>query len=154
MADGALTAGSLDSRRQYRMTADASLRHEMGRTWSIDAAYHRGIGYIEGLQSPVFSAAYAARTSGFLSRRTDLLVSAAYSTGESALFGTPDAFTTYTADARLRFAMSRAWAAYVEYVFYYYEFNQSMVLPVGLPPGLTRNTVRSGLTLWLPVRHR
>ena len=51
--------------------------------------------------------------------------------------------------------MNRNWAAYVEYLFYFYEFGEgSSLLPPGVPSGLTRNGVRAGLTLWIPVRHR
>jgi uncharacterized protein involved in copper resistance len=75
------------------------------------------------------------------------------------LIGQPSQFTSYTGDARLRYALTRNWAPYVEYLFYYYNFNQSAftqnaVTPAGLPPSLTRNGVRFGVTLWLPMRHR
>jgi len=149
-----LTVGSQDVRRQYRLIGDASLRHQVGRTWALQASYRRGIGNIEGFQAPVFTAAYSASASGFLGRRTDLSLSAAYSTGESALTtGTPDQFATYTGDARLRIAMTRMWATYVEYLFYDYNFNRT-VLAAGLPPSLTRNGVRTGVTMWIPVRRR
>jgi len=145
----------LDVRRQFRMVGDASLVHQVNRTWNLKATYHRGLGYIEGFNSPVFSAAYAASAGGSLSRRTDLSLSAAYSGGESALVGVADQFTTYTGDARLRFMVNKVWATYVEYLFYYYEFGPGISLPPGVPPGLTRNGVRVGLTMLMPVmRHR
>lgn len=156
IAAGLPAAGStLDVRKQYRLVGDASIVHQLNRTWNLRGTYHRGLGYIEGFSSPVFSAAYAASAGGFLSRRTDLSLSAAYSSGESALVGVADQFTTYTGDARLRFMVNKVWATYVEYLFYYYEFGPGITLPPGVPPGLTRNGVRVGLTMLMPVmRHR
>ena len=65
-----------------------------------------------------------------------------------------DQFTTYTGDVRLRYALGRTWATYAEYLFYYYTFNRNLTLIPGIPPGLTRNGLRVGVTLWVPVRER
>jgi len=156
IANGALSqASSLDVGRQYRLTASTALTHQLGRTWTAQGTYRRGMGYyVEGFARPVFTEAYAASASGFLNRRADVSLSGAYSTGESALTGAPDQFSTYTADARVRFGLGKMWATYVEYLFYYYKFNSGIQLPTGVPPYLTRNGVRTGLTLWVPVRHR
>jgi hypothetical protein len=154
LASAPLPSGSSqDVRQQYRVVADLVLTHQMGRTWSVQGAYHRGLGYIEGFQSPVYTAGYATTAGGFLNRRTDVSLSAAYSTGES-LTGSSSPFNTYSGNARLRFALGRMLATYVEYVFYDYQFNHSIQLPPGIPPALTRNGVRTGLTLWIPVRSR
>jgi hypothetical protein len=143
-----------DLRRQRRVIGDASVTHQMGRSWTLQGSYHRAMGYIQGFQAPVFTGAYSVGANGFLNRRVDLSLSAAYSTGEGVYTGTPSQFKTYTGDARLRYAVTRMWAAYVEYLYYYYDFNQSLVLPVGLPPGLTRNGLRTGVMLWIPMRHK
>jgi hypothetical protein len=81
-------------------------------------------------------------------------LSAAYSTGESALVGVADQFVTYTGDARVRYLMNANWATYVEYLFYYYDFGRGLSLPPGVPPGLTRNSLRIGLTMQVPMRRR
>jgi hypothetical protein len=154
LATAPLVTASADLRRQYRLIGDALVTHQMGRSWTLRGSYHRGLGYIQGLQAPVFTGAYSVAANGFLNRRTDISFSAAYTTGEAALTGTPSQFTTYTGDARLRYAVTRMWATYVEYLFYYYDFNQHLALPAGLPPGLTRNGLRTGVMLWIPMRHR
>jgi hypothetical protein len=150
----AVSTGTLDIRSQYRLLADATLRHQMAQTWSFFASYHRGMSYIEGFEGPVFTGAYSSTLTGFLNRRTDVSMSAAYSTGDSALNGTPTQFTSYTGDARLRYAMGRMWAPYVEYVFYYYNFNKNFAVLPGIPPGLTRNGLRAGVMFWVPVVKR
>ncbi len=139
-------------RTQYRAVGDASLTHQIGRTWRVQGLYHRGLGFVPGLTSAVSTNALTVTTDGFLNRRTDVLASAAYSTGDSPLSGRPSEFKTYTGDARVRFALTRTWATYVEYLYYLYDFNPSLQLPPGMSPHLRRNSARVGLTLWLPLR--
>ena len=49
--------------------------------------------------------------------------------------------------ARLRLGLSRNVAAYVEYLYFHYDFERRVDLADGLPPTLDRQTVRVGLTL-------
>jgi hypothetical protein len=140
--------------RQYRVVGEAFVSRDIGRTWNGRASYRRGVGFVQGLPQPVFSDAFTLQTTGLLSRRTDLDLTAALSSGGAALTGASTPFAMYNADARLRFALNRTLAAYVEYLFYYYDFNQGLQLPPGVPSRLTRNGARIGLTLWVPVRHR
>ena len=155
-ANGSLPSDpTLEIKRQFRAIGEATLTHRIGRTWSLKGNYRRGLGYIEGFQTPLYTVAYSASAGGFLSRRTDLTLSAAYSTGESALVGATDQFTTYSGDLRFRRVLNATWATYAEYLFYYYQFGPGVVVPPGVPPGLTRNGVRVGLTMQMPVmRHK
>jgi hypothetical protein len=153
MATAPLVGGS-DLRREYRVIADGSWMYEFGRTWRFQGNYHRGLGYIEGFQGPAFTNAYGLSTAGYFGRRVDLTLSASHSTGESALIGAPSQYATYTGDARLRYAVTRMWATYVEYVSVYYAFNRQLEVPTFLPPGLTRNGLRTGIMLRIPVRER
>jgi hypothetical protein len=141
------------ARRQYRLVGNATLSHQMGRSWSVEGTYRRGLGYIEGLRIPVVTGTYSATAGGFLNRRMDLSLSAGYTTGESALTGTASPFVTYSADARLRFALSSMWSAYVEYIFNDYRFSSGIQLPPGIGPGATRHGVRTGLSLRIPMGH-
>lgn len=106
---------------------------------------------MENVPNPVLANAASTDVHGFLNRRTDLMVSAAYTTGELALTGTPPPYSTYTGLARLRFAFARHLAVFGEYLYYYYEFNRDFPLPPNVAPTLTRNGVRAGVTLWVPV---
>jgi hypothetical protein len=40
---------------------------------------------------------------------------------------------------------------YGEYQYYYYDLRGTLQLLPGVPPGLNRNSVRIGMTLWVPV---
>jgi hypothetical protein len=146
--------GDRELRRQYRVSGDASMSHDLGRTWTARANYHRGMGFIEGIPEPAYSAAYTANVDGFLNRRSELSLSAGYSTGEAALIGALNPFSSYTGSSRLQFALGREWASYVQYVYYNYNFNEGFLLPPGVPRVLSRGGVRVGLALWLPMRHR
>ena len=154
VAKGSQNVALPPTARQYRLVADALLDHQIGQTWSAHGSFHRGFGYIEGLPNPVFTNAATLAAGGFFNRRTDLAASAAYSAGDSSLSGTPSPFTTYTGDIRLRVAVTGRLATYVEYVYYYYDFNRNLLLPPGIPRGLTRNGVRAGLMLWVPLMMR
>jgi hypothetical protein len=140
--------------QQYRIVGDAFIDHQMGRTWYTRAAYRRGLGYIQGLAGPVYTSGATAEAGGFLNYRTDLLFLGGYAVGEMATPGSAAPFTTYTGDARLRIALTREWAAYFEGLLYSYSFDPALVVVPGLPRNFRRNSVRAGLTLWLPLRTR
>jgi hypothetical protein len=96
----------------------------------------------------------AGSARGFLSRRVDLSFSGSVARGNLSQINTASAFTTYTADARLQRAVGKTLAAYAEYLYYFYDFGRGIQLPVGVSPTLTRNTIRVGLSLWLPLKDR
>lgn len=139
-------------RRHYRLRTSASLNRQIGRTWSVQGGYQRGLAFIEGLEAPVYTDALTTTVGGFLNRRVDLTLMAAATTGDLLVAGAQSGFTTGTANARWRVALGRTMAAYVEYMVYQYNFSQGVRLPPGVPPNLTRNSVRAGLTIWIPVR--
>ena len=141
-----------ETRRQFRALGDASLTHQMGRTWRLQGAYHRGLGFVDGLTGPVFTDALTVLSDGFVNRRTDVLVSASYTIGDTALTGSASSFNTYVGNIRVRFALSKTWATYGEYLYYLYDFAERLDLPPGMSPHMRRNSARVGLTLWVPVK--
>lgn len=140
-------------RPQYRLAGDVALSTQFGRTWQAQGGYRRGVSFIEGLPTPMLTDGVTATASGLLTRRTNLLLTAAYSVGQPSIRNVSRGITTYTADARTSFAVSRTWAFFVEYLYYFYDFSNEVV-PVGAPPRVARNSARVGLMLWLPMRHR
>lgn len=156
MLNAPVQSGALGSaaRQQYRIVADLSVTHQMSRTWTAAGRYHRGVELIEGLSGPVLSDAFNVSTEGFLGRRVDVRGSAAYSSGDGALPGSPTQFSTYTGQGRVRFGLSRHWAVYTEYLYYLYQFDRALQLPVGVPPQLERSGIRAGVLFMLPLRRR
>jgi len=146
--------GLADFQRQRQAVGDVSFSYPFNQTWVATAGVRRGLEYVADLPTPVVSNGATASVIGLLTRRVDVVFSAAYATGESALNRNALFFDTYTADVRLRYAVSRMFALFGEYLYYYYDFQNGALLLAGMPPGLERNGVRAGLTLWMPALRR
>jgi hypothetical protein len=146
LADADRTAG-----RRIQAVGFATLVHQMGRTWTAQAQYRREIRFIEGFDRPVFSDVASSSVGGLLTRRVDVAVNASYFTGSVGLSQGAPRFDSFSASARLRRALTRTLGAYVEYLFYRYEFDEAAVRPAGLPPMFNRNGARVGLSVWLPL---
>lgn len=151
LVNSALSTDVFQSRRQLRLVGDAAIAHQMGQTWLVVGAFKRGTAFVQGLSAPVFIDAVSVTTSGFVNRRADVVASVGYSNGEPSLVGSVVTFSTTTANARLRVALTPRWAFISEYFFYHYDFSNVLPLAAGLDPRVKRNTIRAGLTLWLPV---
>lgn len=149
---GTASQSANDTQLQYRFTADVGLTHQFARTWQARAAYNRGMEFIPGLSQPVFTDAVRMSTSGFLSRRVDLMADTGVSIGQSGVATTgSDQLHAYTATVRLRWALARSWAAYAEYNFYDQDLGQALDSQSTIPSIVQRNSVSAGLTMWLPI---
>ena len=140
--------------RVYQMSGDAAVTWPVSTTWSARAAFRRGLDYIAQLGEPVVSTGVTAEAGGVVSTRFDVSASARYASGDSALTRSTLTFDTYSAELRLRFALSRTVAVYGQYFYYFYDFSRESQLPIGFPPSLDRTGVRAGLTLWVPAVRR
>jgi hypothetical protein len=136
--------------RQYLGVAEAGIDYQFARGWEARGDYKRGLQYIVDLPEPLFADSFGGSVSGFLSRRIDLEMSGGYSSGASLLNQNSLQFDTYTADVRVRYGLNRTVALYGEYLYYFYDFRDGPQFRAGFAPGLTRNGVRAGLTLWMP----
>ena len=63
-------------------------------------------------------------------------------------------FDTYTGNVRLRYAVTRTFATYIEYLYFFYDSLGSTPLAPQIPPGLEPKGVRVGLMLRVPVLRR
>jgi hypothetical protein len=145
--------GQIGFQRQYRTTGEVAFSYPFSQTWTASATVRRGLEYATDLPTPVVTNGAIASVTGLLTRRVDVSILAAYASGESILNRNTLFFDTYTGDVRVRFAVSRTLALFAEYLYYYYDFqNGALLLPI--PPGLERNGVRAGLTLWMPALRR
>ena len=151
LVNSPVASNQFQPRRQVRLVGDAAIARQMGESWLVVGAFRRGTGFVQGLGGPVFTDAVSLTSTGFFNRRTDLLASVAYSNGEPTLVGSIAMFSTATANARLRVALNPRWAFVAEYLFYHYDFTKVLPLAAGLEPRVKRNTLRVGVTMWLPV---
>jgi hypothetical protein len=137
----------------YLLAGDVAVAWRFSESWQARGAFRRGLEYVAELSAPVFADGFTAELSGLLNPRLDFVASARYSSGASALNRDALTFDTYGADLRVRYALTRALAVYGEYLYYFYDFRGS-TLALGIPPGLERNGVRAGLTVWVPAVRR
>jgi hypothetical protein len=139
------------SQTHYLVTANGYLSRQISRSWSGNLSYNRGVQYVPGFASPFFSDSVTAGLSGFVDRRSSLHLNASYSNGQAGIGTTGQGFKTYSGVAGYQFALNRFIALTADYNYYHYIFDSSVVLPVGLNRGLNRQSIRGGLTLWLPL---
>ena len=139
--------------RVLRYTSDGSVTWEFSRSWNTRIAARRSLEYIAQLAEPVFVDGVSAEVGGVLSSRLDVQGALRYSNGASASTAGALKFDTYSAETLARYGLSRSLALYVQYVYYFYDFQQKTALPGGLPPSLERNGIRVGVTVWAsPLR--
>jgi hypothetical protein len=74
-----------------------------------------------------------------------------YFTGAVGLTADSPRFDSYLASGRLRSALSRTLAAYAEFRYYHYQFDESVIRPIGVPSSFSRRGVRVGLSVFLPL---
>jgi hypothetical protein len=139
-----------DSRLHVRLIGNAALRHELGRTWSLDATYRRGVAFHEGFNEPFFVDTATAGVGGLFTRRLDFSAVARWS------FATLDRgrnsdHRAVSATAQSRYALTRYLAVFVRYAYYRYRFGAEVPLDNELPRELNRNGVRVGLTASVPL---
>jgi hypothetical protein len=84
---------------------------------------------------------------GLVTRRIDLLAMAGYSGGATVL-NQLSHLDFYTANARLRFALTRSFALYSEYLYFNYDMRGLQRLNPGLPRVFEQHGVRVGLMAW------
>ena len=140
---------------EYRLfSAEATLKYEFQRTWEGRAVLRRGVEYVMELTEPVLNEGLTAGISGLLSRQVEFSASGGYSKGQSVYSRGSTQFDTYTGNVRLRRRLSGNIAAYIEYLYYFYDFGEQSQLAPGLPPRLERHGARVGLSLWVPLLGR
>jgi len=139
--------------RHFKATGEAALRYTLG-PWSTSAVYTRGVEYLAELTQPVLMQGASLSLDALLTSRLDVSLSGRYATGQSAMNRNGLNLDTYSANARVRYALGRNLAGYVEYLYYFYDFRRGTQLPSGIPGALERNGVRAGLSLWLPALQR
>jgi len=141
---------------RLRFVYNAALAHQAGRSWLLLASANRGGQFNQGYGGPVFADELFASATGFVNPRTDITASLAHTEGESLLTIVGRRFTTTTAGARVRYALSRNWAIMAQYFYYSYDFTNAPGLPsaIAVPERFSRNSLRAGVSVFLPITPR
>jgi len=146
LTPGPITALAAEQRRTKQVNGQGNAAYEFGQSWQIRANYRRGVDYVTGLVEPVTASTLTTGLTGLLTSRVDLLVSGAHSDGASTLNRSRSVFDVYATDVRLRYALTRKFAAYAEYLYYFYDSQGAPLVP-GFPLSLERKGIRVGLML-------
>lgn len=134
--------------------ASGTLRWDASRDWSISADVARDVTVLEGLSPEPFAAnAISVRTRGTATPRLQLALSASSSRGAATVTDT-GSFRNVAGIAQMQFAASRRVAVYGSYSFYDYTLYDVTLVQPGFPSRYSLNSVRAGLTFWLPLYGR
>ena len=149
--------GSTASRRsrndsmRFRANGSAQLIHEIGRTWSANAAYHRGLQFLESWPEPVFSDSAMAGIGGLVTNRVSAQLTARAIRGRGFQTGDGNRMVSYGAVAGLTFAVTRHINTGLNYSYYVHDFSDRVMPVPGLPDSLDRRSIRAFVSMWAPL---
>jgi hypothetical protein len=138
---------SFAGQRQFFLTGSASLRHEIGRTWTANVGYMRGVQMIEGFNAPALTDTVTVGVEGFLSPRMKLQTSVEGQAGQLAPVSAR--FTRYDATAALSIYLTRHASFVTRYVAQQYDPGAAAAALLTLPFRTRGQAVRIGMTFWL-----
>jgi hypothetical protein len=132
---------------------ETSLQFDASRAWDLNLHYRRGTTVMPEVTTESFvTDAVSLGAGGVVGSRLEVDLSAGISNGTTAAAAGGQAGNrTFVWTSQFRWAFSRSIAASVDYNYYDYKFTGTTDLPTGFPASLSRNTVRVGVTFWLPL---
>jgi hypothetical protein len=136
--------------KRFFVVGGATLTHEIGRSWLAFADYVRDVGYQSGFVQPVLRDTARLGLGGLLSRSVDVASQLSFTSGS---FGFDDRnYESLIGTVQLRSALTETLALYGHYYYYWHDFGSDVVLPTGVIRDVSRQGVRFGLTMWIPLK--
>lgn len=132
-------------------TGNATLKYDIGRTWTASLGYARQVGFVEFFQEPVTSDGVVATFGGLISRRLTFSSSAGALRGNVAFTGPSNSFQTEYGTAGLSCALTRSLALGLGYSDYRYKFDSGLQLPTGVLSHTDGQSVYAFLSVWEPL---
>jgi hypothetical protein len=131
-------------------------RLDLGRSWALWGDYRRGMTVLDGLTIQTYMTDTAAVTVGGLaSRLVELTVTGGFANGQAPHGSNSNStFNTYLVGLQGQVALSRYLAAVVNYSHFDYAFTNTTDLPTGFQSTFSRNSIRFGVRLWVPLLGR
>lgn len=136
--------------RRFYVTGDASLSHQLSQFWLLTAAYNRAVSRIGGLAAPFATDTGSVSVGGRVTRYLTLSGSGSFSRG-AAVAVTSNAYDSTYGGGRLSYQLTRYLPVYAEYVYYFYQFQESIGLATGFPMNVNRHGLRAGLAYAIPL---
>ena len=142
-------AGQGDSR--LFLTGRVSLLHEMGRTWSTEVGYSRGLRFVDGFAEPLLTGNLIGRVGGLITRRLQFGAFTRIGRG-SGVSTERSAFNNIQSSMQLGYGLSRFASMFAQVYHTWFEARgRSFDFPVLVPSSLNRLGVRVGVSLGTPL---
>jgi len=128
-------------------------RLDLGRSWALWGDYARGMTVLDGLTTETYMTDTArVNVGGLVTRIFELVVAGGFANGQAPNGSNSNShFNTYLVGLQGQVAISRNLAAVVNYSHFDYGFKETTDLPSGLPSTFSRNSIRVGLRVWVPL---
>jgi hypothetical protein len=144
---GSAIISALDG-RHFELTGSAFLKHQMSARWTAQVSVSRGMQAVEAAAQPFIGETVTGTLSGYFSRRFAVRISPMYGHGSDVSVANAS-YHSVSNQARVEWAFNRNWAYYVEH--YYFHYRTTGIALSSRLPGLDRQGIRTGLTLWAPL---
>ncbi len=136
---------------RYFMTGAANYSYEIGRSWSMNAAYNRSVDFFQVLAQPTFTDRVSGSIGGGIGRRVQVAAGGGIIKGTIGVTPNAPGYVAADAGGGVRFGLVRNLALSVNYSFYHYNFDQNAILPPGLLRTMDRQSIRLSLDVWAPL---
>jgi hypothetical protein len=142
--------------RHFSATGSANLMHRFGRSGEFGISYVRGVGFVEGLLTPVITDTANATTASSLSRRVRLYTSLGYTYGNGfntiqSLGGVSNSYGAWTGIGQFSFTLTRRTSLQAGYLFYQHNVDNGLEAIINLPSHQRRQTLFVNLSYGLPL---
>jgi hypothetical protein len=136
----------------YTVTGNATLRHQIGRTWNTVAMYTRGLGVVGGFAQPFFADAVSLELRGMLTPKVSAIAMGGYANGNVGLGSRGENYRSYQGTARIEMDLKRERVGLFGSYFYYgYGFENALDVAPGVPSQIGRHGIRGGLIVRVPI---
>jgi hypothetical protein len=135
-------------RWQYPLQGAASVEYPFRLKWQASASYRRAVDFVPVLTEPLFTTGVRIKVIGVIGRRLDVSALAGSATAVSAISRNTRNLSMYTGEARIRYALTRAFALYSEYLYYSYDLSELAHLAPGLPGVYEQHGIRVGFMVF------
>jgi hypothetical protein len=132
---------------EYQVIGNATLQHQIGRTWDLQGGYERRVGFVETFAEPAVLDTVTFSSSGRTSRRTAIQAFANYSTGSVGQGSIGNDLDSAWASVQFRWGIAERLAMFAQYFYFQSEFGPLVDLPQSLGRDQRRSGVRVGLSL-------
>jgi hypothetical protein len=147
----ALPSSTSDTASRLYFNGSADLTRRWARSWSASLGASQNVQYEPGFQQPLLNDELYVGLGGLATRKFDLSARAAYNFGTVGFATSNNGYSTWSASGLARYALNKRLAAYAQYFYYRYLFDNGITLPSYLGHSLNRYGASVGLTTWIPL---